>query len=252
MDVKAAYGSEQGSGEVRAAHRFDPALSKRGCRPMSGFRRTIGVRAGYWRSIQSDYKLVTTGRSYVLRRKPPGPLLTGAPAVDRDIASSPRRGARHPVPGLWMCLDPEVIGTAFYVMEMVDGRISWESSFPEVSRATVALFRRDESTLGRSTASTRESGLGIMAGREIISPGRAAAGRGNMRKMAKQAGSPPWTGWLNGCRRIFPPARMKRASSMATFAATIWCSIPSAPKCSRFSTGNYRPLAIRSPTSAII
>jgi aminoglycoside phosphotransferase (APT) family kinase protein len=78
--------------------------------------------------------LVTPGRRYVLRRKPPGKLLPGAHAVDREyrvIAALGRQG--FPVAeALGLCEDESVIGTAFYVMEMVEGRIFWEPDFPEV------------------------------------------------------------------------------------------------------------------------
>jgi aminoglycoside phosphotransferase (APT) family kinase protein len=72
-----------------------------------------------------------------MRRKPPGKLLPGAHAVDREyrvIEALGRQG--FPVAqALGLCLDEEVIGTAFYVMEMVEGRIFWEASFPEVPDA---------------------------------------------------------------------------------------------------------------------
>jgi aminoglycoside phosphotransferase (APT) family kinase protein len=71
----------------------------------------------------------------VLRRKPPGKLLPGAHAVEREyqvISALGRQG--FPVAqALGLCEDESVIGTAFYVMEMVEGRIFWDATFPEVS-----------------------------------------------------------------------------------------------------------------------
>ncbi|HEY1604721.1 MAG TPA: phosphotransferase [Allosphingosinicella sp.] len=88
------------------------------------------------------YKLITPGRTYVLRRKPPGQLLPGAHAVDREyraLAALGRQG--FPVPRVHaFCLDENVIGTAFYVMDMVEGRIFWEADFPQVPREDRPLY----------------------------------------------------------------------------------------------------------------
>src|SRR3546814_10873141 len=65
------------------------------------------------------YKLVTPGRSYVLRRKPPGQLLKGAHAVDREVAVlTGLETASFPVAHVHgLCTDDSVIGTWFYIME---------------------------------------------------------------------------------------------------------------------------------------
>jgi len=72
----------------------------------------------------------------VLRRKPPGRLLPGAHAVDREYRVITALGGQgFPVArSHGLCLDETVIGTPFYVMEMVDGRIFWDPAFPEVGR----------------------------------------------------------------------------------------------------------------------
>jgi aminoglycoside phosphotransferase (APT) family kinase protein len=76
-------------------------------------------------------------RKYVLRRKPPGQLLKSAHAVDREyrvmkaLADSP-----IPVPKMVaLCSDDSVIGSMFYVMEYIEGRIFWNSTLPEVSNS---------------------------------------------------------------------------------------------------------------------
>ena len=78
------------------------------------------------------YELTTPGRKYVLRRKPPGKLLPSAHAVDREYRVI---SALHPTgfpvarpSGL--CTDDEVLGTMFYVMEKVEGRVLWDQSLP--------------------------------------------------------------------------------------------------------------------------
>ncbi|WP_404478001.1 phosphotransferase [Novosphingobium sp. BL-52-GroH] len=80
------------------------------------------------------YKLVTPGRAYVLRRKPPGLLLKGAHAVEREakvLTGLERAG--FPVAHVHaLCTDDAVIGTWFYVMDMVEGRIFWDATVPGV------------------------------------------------------------------------------------------------------------------------
>ncbi len=78
------------------------------------------------------YRLDTPDRAYVLRRKPFGPILPSAHAVDREyrvIAGLHPTG--FPVPRPYgLCEDTGVIGSAFYVMEMVEGRTIWDGSMP--------------------------------------------------------------------------------------------------------------------------
>lgn len=81
------------------------------------------------------YKLVTPTRSYVLRKQPAGTLLKGAHAVDREAMVL--RGLAEtgfPVPPIHgVCWDISVIGTIFYVMELVEGRIFWDAAAPNVT-----------------------------------------------------------------------------------------------------------------------
>ena len=72
------------------------------------------------------------GRRYVLRRKPPGTLLPSAHAVDREFrVISALAGTGVPVAGAHvLCEDPAVIGTSFYVMDCVDGRVLWDPTLP--------------------------------------------------------------------------------------------------------------------------
>ncbi len=72
------------------------------------------------------YKLDTSSRSYVMRRKPFGKLLPSAHAVDRElrvISALARQG--FPVAYAYaLCMDNAVIGAPFYVMSMEEGRVS--------------------------------------------------------------------------------------------------------------------------------
>ncbi|HEV2078775.1 MAG TPA: phosphotransferase family protein [Allosphingosinicella sp.] len=126
-----------GTAEVRHAHRFDvERLAQWMSREIHGFRGPLRVEQFKGGQSNPTYKLTTPARSYVLRRKPPGKLLPGAHAVDREyrvIEALDRQGFPVAKP-LGLCLDEEVIGTQFYVMDMVEGRIFWEASLPQLSR----------------------------------------------------------------------------------------------------------------------
>src|SRR5260370_6176356 len=71
-----------------------------------------------------------------MRRKPFGKLLPSAHAVDREfkvIAALSKQG--FPVAKAYaLCTDDAVIGSAFYVMSMEDGRIFWDPALPTVPR----------------------------------------------------------------------------------------------------------------------
>src|SRR6516225_7506017 len=73
------------------------------------------------------YLIETPDKKYVLRRKPPGKLLKSAHAVDREfrvLTALQRVGFPAPRP-IALCEDDAVIGSAFYLMEHVEGRIFW-------------------------------------------------------------------------------------------------------------------------------
>jgi aminoglycoside phosphotransferase (APT) family kinase protein len=80
--------------------------------------------------------LLTDGKSrFVLRKKPAGELLPSAHAVDREYrVIHALQGTGVPVARpVCLCEDPSVIGTAFYVMDFVDGRIFWDPALPELT-----------------------------------------------------------------------------------------------------------------------
>lgn len=83
------------------------------------------------------YQLRTPRRRYVLRRKPPGRLVASAHAVDREYRVIHALGeAGFPVPRAYaLCEDDAVIGSPFYVMAMVDGRILWDGRLPDCAPA---------------------------------------------------------------------------------------------------------------------
>lgn len=82
------------------------------------------------------YKISTPGKAYVLRRKPPGQLLESAHAVEREarVLQALERVAFPVAHVHGICTDEQVLGTRFYVMDFVDGRIFWDATLPGVSR----------------------------------------------------------------------------------------------------------------------
>ncbi|MDF2372990.1 MAG: phosphotransferase family protein [Rhizobiaceae bacterium] len=75
------------------------------------------------------------GRRLVLRKQPDGPLQKGAHAVDREFrVLSALAGTDVPVPGpVAYCDDKTILGTPFYLMERIEGRVFHEASLPGLS-----------------------------------------------------------------------------------------------------------------------
>jgi len=96
------------------------------------------------------YQLRTPETRYVLRRKPPGQLLASAHAVDREYRVMHALGrAGFPVPRAYaLCEDERVIGSVFYVMAMVEGRILWDGRLPDSNPAERrAIYEAEIDTL---------------------------------------------------------------------------------------------------------
>jgi aminoglycoside phosphotransferase (APT) family kinase protein len=90
--------------------------------------------------------LAEAGRQrYVMRRKPAGVLLPSAHAVDREFrVMQALAGSDVPVPAVHaLCEDPAVIGTSFYVMAFVDGRVLWDPKLPGSSNDERARICED-------------------------------------------------------------------------------------------------------------
>jgi aminoglycoside phosphotransferase (APT) family kinase protein len=127
-----------GTKPVEASHRFDEArLAAWASAHVEGFSGPLEVRQFKGGQSNPTYQLVTPGKKYVLRRKPPGKLLPSAHAVDREFRVISALGQTgFPVAHAYaLCEDPEVIGTMFYVMDMVEGRILWDGALPGATPA---------------------------------------------------------------------------------------------------------------------
>ncbi|MDP3659971.1 phosphotransferase family protein [Phenylobacterium sp.] len=119
---------------VDERHRFDEdALTRWMDANVEGFQGPIEVRQFKGGQSNPTYQVVTPNRSYVLRRKPPGKLLPSAHAMDREFkVISALYPTGFPVARPYaLCTDDDVLGTMFYVMEMVEGRILWDQTLPE-------------------------------------------------------------------------------------------------------------------------
>uniref|UniRef100_A0A8B9P4S8 Acyl-CoA dehydrogenase family member 11 n=1 Tax=Apteryx owenii TaxID=8824 RepID=A0A8B9P4S8_APTOW len=134
--------AEPGTTDVRPQHRFDQGgLERYLCRHLPGFprQRAAALAVRQYSSGQSNptFYLQKDGQAYVLRKKPHGPLLPRAHKVDREYrVQKALFSAGFPVPEpLLYCSDVSVIGTEFYVMQHVQGRIFRDLSLPEVGPA---------------------------------------------------------------------------------------------------------------------
>jgi aminoglycoside phosphotransferase (APT) family kinase protein len=122
---------------VEERHRFDEArLDAFMQANVEGYRGPLQVEQFKGGQSNPTYRVSAGGKRYALRRKPPGKLLPSAHAVDREykvIRALHKVG--FPVARPYaLCEDPGVIGTAFYIMDCVEGRVLWDQSLPGMSK----------------------------------------------------------------------------------------------------------------------
>jgi aminoglycoside phosphotransferase (APT) family kinase protein len=123
-----------GTKPVEERHRFD----------VRGLEKVLGEKVSaveQFKGGQSNPTYRINGK-YVLRRKPPGKLLPSAHAVDREyrvIKALHATGFPVAKPHL-LCEDESVIGTAFYVMDYVEGRVLWDPALPGMTKAERAAI----------------------------------------------------------------------------------------------------------------
>jgi len=104
---------------------------------IDGFRGPLAAEQFEGGQSNPTYKLLSGSGSYVVRRKPAGQLLPSAHAVDREYrVMGALSGTPVPVPEVYaLCENDSVIGSAFYVMEFLDGRIFWDPRLPDLAPA---------------------------------------------------------------------------------------------------------------------
>ncbi len=123
-----------GTHDVLDGHRFDKdSLQAYMLSHVEGFQGPLSVTQFKGGQSNPTYLLRSPSGKYVMRRKPPGKLLKSAHAVDREFrVISALYAADFPVPRPYvLCVDEQVVGTMFFIMAYVEGRIFWELDLPE-------------------------------------------------------------------------------------------------------------------------
>ncbi|HVP84408.1 MAG TPA: phosphotransferase [Rhizomicrobium sp.] len=140
---------------IPAAHRFDPErLSDYLKNNIRGFGGLSDVQKFSGGASNPTFLLVEkgTGRRFVLRKKPPGQLLASAHQVDREFrVMKALEPMGIPVPHMQvLCEDASVIGTPFYVMDFLEGRIFRDARLPDVSpKERAAIYDELNATLAK-------------------------------------------------------------------------------------------------------
>jgi aminoglycoside phosphotransferase (APT) family kinase protein len=119
---------------------------------IAGFAGPATIRQFKGGQSNPTYLIETPARRYVLRRKPPGKLLPSAHAVDREFRVITALSAQgFPVARpLHYCDDASVVGTPFYLMDYVEGRVFWEPDVPDAPAAVRgAIYDSVNSTLAQ-------------------------------------------------------------------------------------------------------
>ena len=102
---------------------------------VEGWRGPATVKKFPTGQSNPTYLIEAASGRYVLRRKPPGKLLKMAHMIEREFrVLKALEGVSYPAPrALALCEDESVIGTAFYLMAFVEGRVLWDPALPEFS-----------------------------------------------------------------------------------------------------------------------
>lgn len=125
-----------GTKPVEPRHRIDEAALDGWMRAnVAGYAGPLTVRQFKGGQSNPTYRLETPGGAYVLRRKPFGPLLPSAHAVEREFRLiGALHGTGFPVPRAEaLCADAGVIGAVFYVMQAVEGAVHWNAALPDLA-----------------------------------------------------------------------------------------------------------------------
>ncbi len=150
IDETAAF---SGTMAVRSQHVFDVArLEAWMAENVEGFEGPLSVEQFKGGQSNPTYKLTAKSGEYVMRRKPPGKLLPSAHAVDREYkAIAALSKVDFPVARAYgLCQDDRVLGSAFYVMGFVDGRIIWDQTLPNMEKAErAAIYDAMNETMAR-------------------------------------------------------------------------------------------------------
>jgi len=122
--------------DIRDAHRFDVTRLEDFCRStVDGFNGALQVRQFSGGQSNPTFLLTTPSKRYVMRKKPPGTLLASAHQVDREYrVMKALHETNVPVPTMRaLCMDTAVVGTEFYIMDHLDGRVFRDPQLPNLS-----------------------------------------------------------------------------------------------------------------------
>jgi aminoglycoside phosphotransferase (APT) family kinase protein len=166
-DSSSSFAHFSGTKAVSKQHAFDvDALSAWLNANIGAGFQSMAVEQFKGGQSNPTFKLITPAKSYVMRAKP-GPaakLLPSAHAIEREYAvMTALAKANVPVPKTFaLCEDESVIGRAFFIMEMVEGRVLWDPALPgmtpperaaifdEMNRVIAALHSVDYNAIGLS------------------------------------------------------------------------------------------------------
>ncbi|OCK58399.1 phosphotransferase family protein [Bradyrhizobium sp. LMTR 3] len=142
-----------GTRPVEERHRVDErSLARWMAEHIEGYAGPLTVLQFKGGQSNPTYRLNTPTRSYVMRRKPFGKLLPSAHAVDREfrIISALREQGFPTAHAYALCTDEDVIGAAFYVMSMEEGRVFWDPKLPSLpAEVRPKIFRSKIQSLAK-------------------------------------------------------------------------------------------------------
>lgn len=153
---------------VETVHRFNvdglAAWMRAHVAGFSGDASCLSVEQFQGGQSNPTYRVTdNAGTCYILRRKPPGQLLPSAHAIEREYqVMHGLAGSDVPVPKmLGLCEDTEVIGTAFYLMEYIHGRILWDPALPGMTAEARSAHYRELNRVIAALHSVDYQGAGL-------------------------------------------------------------------------------------------
>jgi aminoglycoside phosphotransferase (APT) family kinase protein len=154
--------SNQGAGAIRTEV-DEAALSNWLSANIADYAGPLSIDQFNGGQSNPTYRLTTPDARYVLRRKPPGDILKGAHDVMREArVMAALADTDVPVPRiLGICSDASILGSDFFVMEMVEGRIFWDASFAEVPPAERAAYFDTMNTVIAAMHSLDPAAIGL-------------------------------------------------------------------------------------------
>jgi len=153
-----------GTMPVDERNRFDTGALENYMRcHVENFRGPLGVEQFKGGQSNPTFLLSAGGVRYVLRKKPAGQLLASAHAVDREYrVITALRDTGVPVArSHCLCEDASIIGTPFYIMAHVQGRVLWDPTLPGMGQAERAAIYDDMNRVIAALHGIDVNGVGL-------------------------------------------------------------------------------------------